>query len=503
MTAEKHRDALHPEARGVVAGAITAGAGQGMVALIGILMSVIIPRLFGAGDYGLWVWYRSIVNLALTFCTLGALQTIVCHYIPMKAAGHDDQAASLLKSLAAVRLTAFLVAALVSSVMLLVADTALSRPINAAMIATSVFVRGLLSVPMMILYSERRIRAMLSMQVLLSLIVPGSVATAYVLGDVRSIPIGCVLGDTICTAVGLWVARPWRLLGANWMRFKELRPIMLFGASIGVSSIMTSLFMSTAPYFMSLRQYSAESLAYVGISIRMTSFLIGALVSVSAAVIPTFSAVLERDGVDRVVRWHGLLSRFGFALILCVLGNAFLLADKLVPLVWGSAFRPMSAVMIYSVAALIPLWLGSQMIRYVLFFKRSTGYLLSSLLQLLLFVGLLFALTEDSAGQNTMLAMILAGTAFMLCAAVMYFRRTRLSWNWLRFVPAVFMVGVAHSLGPRSVGLIQSAVTAILWTTVFVLVVFGFGGARVYEIRDILGLVTLRGDRNADKGFPA
>jgi hypothetical protein len=159
--------------------------------------------------------------------------------------------------------------------------------------------------------------------------------------------------------------------------------------------------------------------------------------------------------------------------------------------------------MIYSVAALIPLWLGSQMIRYVLFFKRSTGYLLSSLLQLLLFVGLLFALTEDSAGQNTMLAMILAGTAFMLCAAVMYFRRTRLSWNWLRFVPAVFMVGVAHSLGPRSVGLIQSAVTAILWTTVFVLVVFGFGGARVYEIRDILGLVTLRGDRNADKGFPA
>lgn len=497
---EKQDRALHPEARWVVEGAVAAGAGQGLVAVIGLVMAVIVPRLFGPGDYGLWVMYRSIVNVVLMFCTLGAYQTIVCHYIPRKAAGDHVGAASLLKSLAAVRLGAFLVAAFVSAGLLVVADTPLSRQTHAVAIAVSVCARGLLSVPLMMLYGARRIKAMFGLHVLLSLVVPSTVAAAYVLGDAGSIPLGCMAGDLFCAAVGMTITRPWKLIGAAWMNIRELRPILQFGASLGISSILVTLFMQMAPYFMALRDYSAESIAYVGISIRMSGFVIGTVVSVSAAVIPTFSAVLEKEGVPRVLRWHSLLSRLGFALLLCVLGNAYLLADRLVPLVWGSGFQPMSAAVIYSIAALLPLWLGSQMVRYVLFFRKSVGYLLSSLVQLLLFLGLLFVVPEDPAGRNTLVAMMLASTGFLLCASVMYFRRARPTWNSLRFVPAVLMVWAAYSLSSHAMGLLRAIQTAILWTFIFAVTVFGFGAARFYEIRDILRLVTLRGGRRSDEG---
>lgn len=491
---------LHPEARWVVEGAIAAGTGQGLVAVIGMVLSVIIPRLFGAGDYGLWVMYRSIVNMVLMFCTLGAYQTIVCHYIPWKTAGREAEATSLLKSLAAVRLAVFFLAALVSAGMLLAGGTTLSTPMPAALIALSVLARGLLSVALLMLYGDRRIREIFGLHVLLSLIVPGSVAAAYVLGDVRSVPLGCAAGDCICAVLGIAIARPWRLLGAAWLKLSELRPILLFGTSIGISSILNSLFMNMAPYFMALRNYSAESLAYVGISIRMAGFVIGAIGSVSSAVIPTFSAVMEKEGGERVLRWNGLLTRLGFALILCVLGNAYLLADRLVPLVWGAGFAPMADVMVYSVASLLPLWLASQMVRYVLFFKRSLGYLFSRGLQLGIFLTLLFAMPGDSTGQNTLVAMILASVVFLLCASVMYFRRIPLTWSWMRHIPAILMVWLAYWLGLRPVGLLAAVLTAAGWTIAFALVVLGFGAARLYEIRDILGLVTSRRERGTKEG---
>lgn len=255
-----------------------------------------------------------------------------------------------------------------------------------------------------------------------------------------------------------------------------------------------------APYFMALRNYSAESLAYVGISIRMAGFVIGAIGSVSSAVIPTFSAVMEKEGGERVLRWNGLLTRLGFALILCVLGNAYLLADRLVPLVWGAGFAPMADVMVYSVASLLPLWLASQMVRYVLFFKRSLGYLFSRGLQLGIFLTLLFAMPGDSTGQNTLVAMILASVVFLLCASVMYFRRIPLTWSWMRHIPAILMVWLAYWLGLRPVGLLAAVLTAAGWTIAFALVVLGFGAARLYEIRDILGLVTSRRERGTKEG---
>jgi O-antigen/teichoic acid export membrane protein len=331
---------------------------RGLLVVGGVVVAAVVPRLMGPTGYGqvallvaLSFWFTLAANLGFT-------QVMGRHVPGFGQRGDDDGLRSFFGRLLAIRILAGL---LVAALYLVVTMTWL-RDLDAvamAVLAGAVLVRaptGLYFSLYLGLNQAARwgVADILRQWGTLAFMLPG-----YLLAGLRGAALGVLLAELVVLLVGHIGARPylrWAALRIDW---HGMWPYLRFGLIFYVSDLVLSGFERSGEALVRAMCGDYAQVGFFGVA--YSAFLTGAvgLPQIALAFAPLLTVLrLEGDRaslrlwIERLLKWLTLGS------VVVVLA-AVLVGKDLVPLLLGSAYRPVAANLVPLAIGLVALSLTS------------------------------------------------------------------------------------------------------------------------------------------------
>lgn len=469
------------EARGAVSDALATSLGQGVCFAAGLIFSVYVPRLLGAVNFGEWMLFRGLALFWISLLSMGDREVMSSFYVPQREQ-NPDQASRMFKSLVAVRLT-LLPAGLVGALLMLFFSSSVYRTPNGMLcLAATVILKSLQSNLCTLLFGQRRLGWLAVVEGVQAVLVPLLVLVSFGDGRVAWIPRAAVAADalifTLAWGVSHW-RQEWR---SGWLPWRSLIEIVRYAAAIAMASSVIVSLNNLLLYLMNLRGYSSAVLGWVGLSTRCAWVVQAGLIAVATALMPILATVQVRHGAQHMFRWQNFISRLGLVLLLLLLGNILLAGPFFVHWVWGADFAPVALLLVGSLLAVIPIWLGSQWIRQFLLQRSTRVYLQAALLYAGVLCSLFFLLPADEGGWTPILAVGGAGAVLAAYTAVHAARQgAALSWLW-RFVPAVLWLAAAWAWAGGDIVTVADGLRLVAWNGGFILLILvtkALGGREV------------------------
>lgn len=469
------------EMRGAVSDALATSLGQGVCFVAGLVFSVYVPRLLGAGNYGEWMLFRGLALFWLSLLSMGDREVMSSFYVPQRE-HNSDQASRVFKSLVAVRLT-LLPAGLAGALLMLFFSSSVYRTPNGMLcLAATVILKSLQSNLCTLIFGQRRLGWVAIVEGTQAVLVPLLVLMSFGDGRVAWIPRAAVAADTLIFALAWGVSRwrqEWR---PGWLPWRSLIEMVRYAAAIALASSVIVSLNNLLLYLMNLRGYSSAVLGWVGLSTRCAWVVQAGLIAVATALMPILATVQVRHGTSHMFRWQNFISRLGLGLLVLLVGNMLLVGPFFVHWVWGAEFAPVALLLVGSLLAVIPIWLGSQWIRQFLLQRSTRVYLQAALLYAVVLCGLFFLLPVDAGGWTPILAVGGAGVILATYAGVHAARQgAALSWLW-RFVPVALWLTVAWAWAGGESVIAANGLRLLAWNGGFVLLILGtkaLGGREV------------------------
>ncbi|HOW98554.1 MAG TPA: lipopolysaccharide biosynthesis protein [Kiritimatiellia bacterium] len=467
-------------------GVVAVTAGQVVSIAISLALALVIPRLLGARDFGNWALFRSVIDFIALLCALGTPAVMSQYYVGARAAGREEEAGLIFKSVAATRFIVAVLAATAGGLLLLASRNPLMTGAAAGFLALSVLARVAGLAPFLLLYAERRAGRIVCINVAQALLVPVAVAGAYVAGGFRWVPPACAVGDLALAGLNWVVAWPDVRWPRGWLTRARFRELASFGIMLALAHTSAMAYITMAPYFMSLAGMSSVLIGRVGLAVRLQNVLLGLLGTAGGALWPSITILMETEGVRRSVVWQSLFSRLGGVLILAAAGVFMTVAGWAVPFVLGKDFTP--AIPVISLWLLMTLffWLG---MRYALFgqLMKSPGRVLkASLWMFAVFIPLFLLFGRTGSGVETVWALLAGTLVYALYLAITTRRKWGISLDSIRLLlPLAVTAGLAVyaiRAGPGGLGWPAPAA----WLVVFVASVFVSRSLRVHELTGII-----------------
>lgn len=474
------------EARGAVSDALATMAGQGVCFAAGLIFTIYVPRLLGAVNYGEWMLFRGLALFWLSLLSMGDREVISSFYVPQREQ-NPDLASRVFKSLVAVRL-ALMPVGLAGVLLMLYSSSSAYRTVDAALcLSGTVVLKSLQGNLTTLIFGHRRLGWVALLEGAQAVLVPLLVLLSFGDGRVEWIPRAAVAADALLFALA-WALSRWRReWRPGWLPRHQLFEIVRYAAAVAFSSSVIVSLNNLLLYLMNLRGYSSAALGWVGLSTRCAWVVQSGLIAVGTALMPILATVQVRHGAQRMFRWQDFISRLGLALILGLAGNFLLVGPAFVNRIWGGDFAPVAPLLAGSLLAVIPIWLGSQWIRQFLLQRSTRVYLQAALLYAAVLCGVFFLLPADRGGWTPVLALIAAGWALAIYAAV-HAARNGASLAWLpRFLPATAWLvagglwGGSEALDFRALG------TAAIWNLGYVVALGLPGALKAFEVRELWG----------------
>ncbi|HOW97360.1 MAG TPA: hypothetical protein P5567_13035 [Kiritimatiellia bacterium] len=471
-----------------VSGAMAIGAGQAAIILVSLCTTMLMPRLFGAEDFGRWVLFRSVISLAMILCVSGSSELMGRYYVALRAEGRDADAGRLFKLVFAFRLALAGLGALASG-LLLAASTRVALGGEAAVLSGASVLLLVIGMSFhAVLYSERRMPRVAALNLLNASLVPAVVLAAYAAAGFRWVPRACVLGDALYALAAFALARGPMQWAAGWPPRARWPEYGRFVATAGFSNALVSVYGNLPPYLMAGAGMDAAQIAFMGLAVRVGDIVRMTLVSVGGALFPSITWVYEREGLDRALRWQGIATRFGAVAALAAAGVFAAAGGGLVRLVWGAAYDgavPAIGLVLFSV---VFLWIGFQHGWLGMLLKSATPFAAGSLALVLSFPLLFRVLGPAGGARGVAQAQFLCAAGFM--ALVM--THVRLGWKQglpvARLAAPALAAAAAWPLGFGSrLGLPAGLAAAALWAACFAAVTFLSGSLRWAEVAEIAG----------------
>ena len=439
---------------------------RGLLVAGGVVVAAVVPRLMGPTGYG-----QVALLVALSFwftlaASLGFTQVMGRHVPHFGQTGDDKGLRAFFGNLLAIRMAAGLLAA----GLYLAATTTWLRDLDAvamAILAGAVFVRapaGLFFSFYLGLNQAARwgIADIVRQWGTLAFMLPG-----YLLSGLRGAALGVLLAELVVLLVGLIGARPFLTWAAIRIDLHGVAPYLRLGLIFYVGDLVLAAFERSGE---ALVRATCGDYAEVGFfGVAYSAYLTAAvgLPQIALAFAPLLTILrLEGDRVavrlwiERLLKWQALGS------VVMVLA-AVLIGRDLVPLVLGSAYRPVAANLILLATGLVALSLTSAANLSALTHDRPAVALVAAVLRLGTFwlLGLSFAGRWGSWGASlAVLGAVVAQAGFFTWRMRRVVGYSLRRWAWVVGLGVIFL----------PLGLLRSspAVDAAL----FGVFVMGYGG---------------------------
>ena len=439
---------------------------RGLLVAGGVVVAAVVPRLMGPTGYG-----QVALLVALSFwftlaASLGFTQVMGRHVPHFGQTGDDKGLRAFFGNLLAIRMAAGLLAA----GLYLAATTTWLRDLDAvamAILAGAVFVRapaGLFFSFYLGLNQAARwgIADIVRQWGTLAFMLPG-----YLVSGLRGAALGVLLAELVVLLVGLIGARPFLTWAAIRIDLHGVAPYLRLGLIFYVSDLVLAAFERSGE---ALVRATCGDYAEVGFfGVAYSAYLTAAvgLPQIALAFAPLLTILrLEGDRVavrlwiERLLKWQALGS------VVMVLA-AVLIGRDLVPLVLGSAYRPVAANLILLATGLVALSLTSAANLSALTHDRPAVALVAAVLRLGTFwlLGLSFAGRWGSWGASlAVLGAVVAQAGFFTWRMRKVVGYSLRRWAWVVGLGVIFL----------PLGLLRSspAVDAAL----FGVFVMGYGG---------------------------
>ena len=439
---------------------------RGLLVAGGVVVAAVVPRLMGPTGYG-----QVALLVALSFwftlaASLGFTQVMGRHVPHFGQTGDDKGLRAFFGNLLAIRMAAGLLAA----GLYLAATTTWLRDLDAvamAILAGAVFVRapaGLFFSFYLGLNQAARwgIADIVRQWGTLAFMLPG-----YLLSGLRGAALGVLLAELVVLLVGLIGARPFLTWAAIRIDLHGVAPYLRLGLIFYVGDLVLAAFERSGE---ALVRATCGDYAEVGFfGVAYSAYLTAAvgLPQIALAFAPLLTILrLEGDRaavrlwIERLLKWQALGS------VVMVLA-AVLIGRDLVPLVLGSAYRPVAANLILLATGLVALSLTSAANLSALTHDRPAVALVAAVLRLGTFwlLGLSFAGRWGSWGASlAVLGAVVAQAGFFTWRMRKVVGYSLRRWAWVVGLGVIFL----------PLGLLRSspAVDAAL----FGVFVMGYGG---------------------------
>ena len=417
-------------------------AQRGVHVVCGIVFAVVVPRLMGPTTYG---QYALLASLAAWFVLLGTLgfAQIMGRFVP-QFISHGSQAdlRKFLGDLLTVRLfSGSIVAALYLLVMVL-----WLREIDwvlVALLAGSVLARGITFYLFSIFLGINQAARWASEQVLQRWILLIFLPLGFLLGGLRGACTGLLLTDLVMLVLGWWWSKSYLAWSGLDVNVRSLVPYLRFGLIFfGTNLLTTAVQRSGEPLVRSVSGDYAQ-VGYYGASFSVYLAAALAVSQFTLAFAPLLTTLRTQDRLQSLRAWiERLLKLFAVVGVLAVFG-AFLLRDDIVPLVFGSAYRSMSANLVPLALTLLPLGLGSVAGVIALTYDQPGATLKAAAIQLATLWGLGIPLVAWHKSLGACVAVLIAASLY---AAYLAWRM----WNVLQFPIRkwAWAIGLGMSLSP-------------------------------------------------------
>jgi O-antigen/teichoic acid export membrane protein len=400
-------------------------AQRGVHVVSGIVFAVIVPRLMGPTTYG---QYALLASLAAWFVLLGTLgfAQIMGRFAPQFVL--DSNPASLRKFLGDL-LTVRLFSGTTVAVLYLLAMTLWLRESDGVLLvllASSVLARGITFYFFSIFLGLNQAARWGSEQVLQRWLLLVFLPPGFLLGGLRGACAGLLLADLAMLATGMWWSRSYLTWSGFNVDIRSLVPYLRFGLIFFGTNLLTTAFQrsgeplvrSVSGDYAQVGYYGAAFSVYLSVAQTVSFFTL--------AFAPLLTTLRTQGHVNALRAWvERLLKLLATVGVLAGLG-AILLSDDLVPLVFGAAYRSMSANLVPLALTLLPLGLGSVAGVIALTHDQPKATLKAATIQLAALWGLGIPLVARHNSLGACVAVLIAASLY---AAYLAWRM----WNVLQF----------------------------------------------------------------------
>lgn len=391
-----------------------------------VVTVILIPRLFGAEDYGRFAFALSLAFLGQILGDFGTLE-VMSRFAPTFEHGENSRLY--------MRTLAFkLLAGLGCGLITVMAAWLLSRwmrPAWALLIGLSVTLRIITWVPFQfalgldrvgVWMAEQSWRHWLLLALLLLLLPPLGMSGAL---------LALVLMEAIFLALGLWWTR-------DYWRGPELRldwPYMRFYIGAGSGFFLANLAVialdRSGPVLVETLTSQSAQTGYLNLAIGFFLLVFITLSQFARSLIPTLSRFYNRGQPDQMQAWLDHFIRYSWLIAWAGLGAIYALGDWTVPLLFGAEFGPVATVL--KVIGLgLPLTALLAAANAVMTVTGRGGLKFGvSLAGLTIFFGAAVALIPAYGAAGAALALVMA-VGVNLAGAIWFLRGDfRLRWRFL------------------------------------------------------------------------
>ena len=392
-----------------------------VVQVAGLVATVaLVPRLFGAEDYGRFAFVLSLSYLGQVLGDLGTLE-VMGHFVPELA---PAQSSKLYMRTLALKVIVGLMCGLVTAGAALVSVDWMS-PAWAGLIGLGVAVHIVAWTPFQLALGLHRVGVWMAEQAWRQWVLLVLLLALLPLAGLSGALWAVLLMEVVFCLLGLWWVRDhWQIsnLRVNW---SDVAPYLRFGLGFFLANLATVAFYRSGPLLVELLTHDSRQTGYFSLALGL--FLTGysTISQFAQSMIPALSSFRARGQTDQMRRWLG--NFIGYSWWLNCLGvlAVWLLADWAIPLVFGSEFGPAAASLTWISLAMPPaalLWAGNILATVIGLGRVKFG---ASLIALLVFMATAVWLTPLYAAAGAAVALALAVAANVAVLAVYlrpYFR---------------------------------------------------------------------------------
>jgi O-antigen/teichoic acid export membrane protein len=407
---------------------LSAVTGHKALQIIGqMVMVVLVPRLFGAEDYGRFAFVLSLAYLGQMLGDFGTLD-VLGRFAPELSPAHTRR---LYLNL----LTFKVGAGLLAGVVTMGAALGLAgwmQPGWAVLAGLSVSIHIVARLPFQLALGLNRINTWIAEQSGRQWLLLGLVLLLLWRWGFTGALLAVVLMEVVFAGVGLgWAARDHRQPPALRLDWPFLRPYLRFGASFFLANLTAVALYRSGPVLVELLTGQPAQVGYFNLALGLFLMVYITLSQFAQSLIPTLGGFRAKGQVvqmqtwlDNFVRYSWLVSWVGVMLV-------WLLADWGAPLVFGREFAPAAPALKW-ISLGIPftavLWAGNTAATVT---GRGRVKFAASLVGLLVFVAAAIWLTPLYGAVGAALALGASIAANVIVLVVYLHPHFQLRWSIL------------------------------------------------------------------------
>lgn len=315
---------------------------RGLHAASGVVFALLVPRLMGPDIYGR---YSLLTSLSIWFVLFSGLNLVdvIGRYAPEFILKRDKEG---LQDFFGDLLTVRLASGILATGLYLGVTVTWLRDLDPwvlVIVAGTVFVRAISDLLFAVFVglnqaSRWQMGETLRQWVSLGILLPG-----FHLGGLRGAVLALLLTELIVLFIGVY----WIRLHLAWpglhLDVRRSIPYLQFGLVFFASDVLNTALGASGETMVRVITGDYVEVAYFGLAHRVFVTMALAIPQLALAFTPLLTALLAQGHIETLKRWlERLLKYLSLGGVFAVFGT-LLLADDLVPLVLGAAYRPVAA----------------------------------------------------------------------------------------------------------------------------------------------------------------